>query len=128
MLFITVYYHVLCYVIKNLFTTKALVNFYLNFFFISFNHLLLQAREIQRRSSFTTTECDKCIKDGIYLSKVLSDINVDIRSSNEILEKKLKNETNAWMKGLKERVLKGKEVFRGTYVRSVCALVIVTSA
>lgn len=54
------------------------------------------------------------------MSKVLSDINVDIKSSNETLEKKIKNETNAWMKGLKERVIKGKEVFRGSYVRIVC--------
>ena len=73
---------------------------------------------MQRRSNFTILESDKCLKDGIHLNKILSDINIDIKTNNESLEKEFKNETKTWMKGLKERVLLGKEVFRGTYVRT----------
>lgn len=77
---------------------------------------------MQRRSNFTVLESDKCLKDGIHLNKVLCDINTDVKHYNESLEKEFKNETKTWMKGLKERVLLGKEVFRGTSVRALLGL------
>ena len=82
-----------------------------NLIFPCFQFSIFQAREAKSRSAFLISESDRWTKDSASLSKLLSEVALETKLSNEVVSTDFESEARTWMDGLKGRIERGREVF-----------------
>jgi hypothetical protein len=97
-----------------LFSPILLLFFFFSYFLV-LSTSFFQAREAQKRANFLSQETDRWTKDKSNLLRTLSDGKIEMKGNNDFISKMFLSDARGWMDGLKKRIAKGGEVFRGTY-------------